>query len=229
MRVSTLIIALSSVLLLANFAGCGFRPSRGPVLKPAGLEKAPETEVSDGLAWTKLDGYDAAHPSLPANGPVKKLNLPVVYEEATVFPVDGDATPYEDGKYDFTKPIERLPAVVSDDGVAGGVSQQVFFGNGSAKLSLSDRRKLKTLAEDILQAAHDYKVRVVGHASKGPAGQQKANLAMAQKRADDVAAELQKDGVKPHWLFTSAEEDNMPGAPARRVDIFVEARNQISP
>jgi hypothetical protein len=134
MRVSTLIIALSSVLLLANFAGCGFRPSRGPVLKPAGLEKAPETEVSDGLAWTKLDGYDAAHPSLPANGPVKKLNLPVVYEEATVFPVDGDATPYEDGKYDFTKPIERLPAVVSDDGVAGGVSQQVFFGNGSAKL-----------------------------------------------------------------------------------------------
>jgi len=249
MRISTLIIALSGALLLTNCANGKFLPlpdgyytsSKGPVLKPAGLEKAPAQKAGTGagLVWNKIDRYDAAHPSLP----VKKPPVAVLYEDVSVFPVDGDTEPYEDMKYDFTRKAES-PQDAAYDRLPSKIAQQVFFGYGSAGIGPADRQKLKVLAKDIAQTSRAYKVRVVGHASKRidhalePGKQQMVNFTMAQKRADAVALELQKAGVKPYWILTSSRGDSVPNpdtgampqeAADRRVDVYVEAGTQTFP
>ncbi|MCE9507858.1 MAG: OmpA family protein [Alphaproteobacteria bacterium] len=287
MRISILIIALSSVLLLTD---CGktmdaklaaMERAYGPmptgyttdykvpapkapetetapaytaapvpivVSAPAPVTKAkpaaeaePKAEAGSALVWNEIGAYDAAHPSLPAkSAAVKKLSVPILYDDVSVFPVDGDAEPYQDMKYDFTVTAANIP-VAMESKLPVQTAQQVFFGYGSAKVEGADRQRLKKLAANINRTDREYRVNVIGHASKrvdhvmDPVKRKMINFVMAQKRANAVTHELYAAGMTPDWVTAASRGDEVPNphpgsrtqeAADRRVDVYVEPGSQ---
>jgi outer membrane protein OmpA-like peptidoglycan-associated protein len=207
MRIPTLIISLLSVLLLTNCAGGGFRLSQGPTA----------VQKKNIAVDRPVNRYGAQQPSASV-APEKKSMTPIVYEDVTIYPVDGDTTPYQDGRFDFTK--RAPPTVAAAMNSPAAASSMFFFASGSSKLGAADVRQLKTLAKNICPTSAPCKIKVVGHASKGTAAQKKANLKIAKKRAEAVAAVLKKSGIDPQSISTVAQEDDRPDAKARRAEIF---------
>jgi len=238
MRISGLFLPVLSVLLLSacanTWAGTGYaQGNRRAVLAP------PEAAGEGGdVVWNEVGQYSVVHFAPPEIFPVT-----IIYDEVSVFPVDGDAGYYADMKYDFTKPADNAISAPDND-LAVRKAQQIFFAYGSSRIGNEDRKSLKALAADLKRASYEYNVNVVGHASKrvdnvqDPVRRKMINFAMAQKRANAVTKELHAAGASPDWvnaLSRGDEEANPhPGnrtqeAADRRADVYVAAGNQTSP
>ncbi len=245
MRVSKIILAISGVLLLGACAngspqwmrGDSSYPSwwrgygsdlQGPVLKPQG----PQGKQSDDLSakfWRRTDGYGRSpvvttdtQQQMQSPGAKTSTGNAVEYRDVTVYPVDGDAQPYDDMKFDFTNKVAHMP----DAGApapAAQASAQAFFGLGKSVVGAHDRGALRQLVIDLQHAGGKYTLRVVGYASRDaqdtPA-RVRANDALAQKRADAVAQVLTGAGVKASKIKTFSRGDS---GDERRVDVFVDS------
>jgi len=123
------------------------------------------------------------------------------------------------------------------DGVGAGAPGQVgvvYFRSGSSELDESDIAKLRQVAA--IYSERGGNVRVIGHASSftrdmDPVHHQMANFNISVRRADAVAHELMKLGVKPGSIFVSARSDSDPvyfeSMPAgqvgnQRAEIFID-------
>ncbi|MFQ5985276.1 MAG: OmpA family protein [Alphaproteobacteria bacterium] len=120
--------------------------------------------------------------------------------------------------------------------VAGGSVRVavIQFAHGSAKLSARQRKILKNVVA--LHRSRGGVIRVVGHASRRtremPSDQHLlANFAMSLERAQAVARELMRLGVKPEDLVIVAKGDSepiyyewMPSGEAhnRRAEIYID-------
>jgi len=119
-------------------------------------------------------------------------------------------------------------------GMLPGQVGTIYFSNGSAQISESDRAKLS-------QVVAQYKerggmIRVVGHASSftrdmDPSQHDMVNYKISSRRADAVAQALMKLGVGAENISVTAEADHdpvyyevMPAGEAgnRRVEIFID-------
>lgn len=118
-----------------------------------------------------------------------------------------------------------------------GVSRRVATINyafGSARLSPSEVDTLRHVVH--LHRERGGMIRVVGFASSrtrnmDPVAHQIANFTISMRRADAVARELMKLGVKPNQMYVGAVSDSepiyfesMPGGEAanRRTEIFID-------
>jgi len=87
-------------------------PSVARLTPPPGVERRQrEREYAEsGFAWNDISEYDAANPSLAGGGAPppssrRKLSIPVLKDDVTVFPVDGDSTPYyADMRFTYIQP-----------------------------------------------------------------------------------------------------------------------------
>lgn len=110
----------------------------------------------------------------------------------------------------------------------------ILFGNGSADLTARDRRIIREVFAQ--QRRTGGTIRIVGHASHRTANMdlirhKLVNLRVSAARADAVARELIKLGVRPGSLFVGAVSDRypryqeyMPSGEAgnRRAEIFID-------
>jgi len=129
------------------------------------------------------------------------------------------------------------PSVQVFDGALSGMPGQVgtvYFGSGSAHLDQNDLAKLRQIVAVYKQRGGN--IRVVGHASSftrdmDPVHHQMVNFTISVRRADAVAHELIKLGVKPENLLVSAQSDSdpvyyesMPAGRAgnQRAEIFID-------
>ncbi|MGB8274504.1 MAG: OmpA family protein, partial [Alphaproteobacteria bacterium] len=119
----------------------------------------------------------------------------------------------------------------------GGASEKVAtitYGHGSARLTAAEQKVLRDVAQ--LHKQRGGTIRVVGHASSrtrdlDPLHHQMANFTVSMRRADVVARELSRLGVKPSAIFVGAMSDaepiyfeSMPSGEAgnRRTEIFID-------
>jgi outer membrane protein OmpA-like peptidoglycan-associated protein len=166
---------------------------------------------NDNLAWHQIKNYNAANPSLPAGGqelsPSGKPAGPAVIQynhSVDVYPVNADITPYAEGSY------------VNISAASGELIQQIFFPYGSSHLSGIDRQNLRELAQSLVQNGSEYKLDVIGHASRtvnhvrDALRRKMINFKMAQKRANAVAQELIRAGATPDWVEVSSLGDTQP-------------------
>ena len=110
----------------------------------------------------------------------------------------------------------------------------IYFTNGSASLSRSDRRVVRQVAQ-IMQRTGG-RVRVIGHASVGgpmsdATQRETINYDTSLKRAKTVASELQRLGIASNRIRVSAEGDSSPiysessptgAAGNRRTEIYLD-------
>jgi len=149
----------------------------------------------------------------------------------SVFPVDGDASPYPQMN-------DKGVVMFNGNSSAGRLVQKMFFGYGSSRIGVLDRKNLQKLAKKLQYYHSEYKVDVVGHASKrvdnvdDPAQIRLINFTMAQKRADAVTHALDNVGVDPDRVATISRGDEVPNpdrdgrtqeAADRRVEIYVDS------
>ena len=143
----------------------------------------------------------------------------------------------------MTAPITRVSsaslapgATIQGAMVAGAVRvATINFTVGSAKLSADDRRILAQVRR--LQKERGGRLRVVGHASSrtrtmDPVRHKMTNLNVSTKRADVVARELARLGVKSGEMVVDAVSDRQPvyyefmptgEAGNRRAEIYLES------
>ncbi|MDE2335906.1 MAG: OmpA family protein, partial [Alphaproteobacteria bacterium] len=116
--------------------------------------------------------------------------------------------------------------------------EQVYFGYGSARVAPIDRKNLRELARSLTRQSDDYRLTVVGHASRSVAGvrdplrRKIINFRMAQKRADAVAHTLVEAGASPDWVEARSAGAAQPSqhpdgrsqqAADQRADVFLDA------
>ena len=112
----------------------------------------------------------------------------------------------------FTGANVQNPAALPIPGKSVKVAT-IQFANGSAKLSASDMRILQQVRK--LAAERGGQIRIVGHASSrtrnlDPVTRKMANFEISIKRADKVAGELVRLGLKKDSLLIGAVSDIMP-------------------
>lgn len=216
-------------------------PGVGVVRAPKMILPPQKTEYADsGLPWVNIGEYDAVQPSLPGGSAPrqefhKRLSVPIVYDDVNIYPVDGDASSYEEdlrftyiqpeppnSPYPDPLPVPLPPGISSPHPAEGTLREEVFFPYGSSSLDKKDRNDLKELGSN-LSRQEKYEVLVVGHASKkvngiqDPVKRKMINFAIAQKRANAVAGELGKTGVKPNWVMAISKGEEEPNpAPGKR-------------
>ena len=220
--------------------------------------------------WYSMGGeYNTEDPALPPEGveakaaPVKLISVPVIYADVSVYPVDGDVEPYSDLKYTDIQVVDgdspegaaaiaaagmptagdviAAAAAGEDVNPVGEAKRQVFFDYGSSKVQSKDHQALAKMAKELIQTAEEYKVNVIGHASKrvdhvtDPVRKKIINYEMGQKRANAVARELYSAGIESSWVVSASKGDQVPNpnpgsrtqeAADRRVDVFVEGGKQ---
>jgi outer membrane protein OmpA-like peptidoglycan-associated protein len=157
-------------------------------------------------------------------------------------PAMAEAPPASQGSLAFGK--SAGPSVqVFDSGMPGGSDMSmaapgqigtVYFGSGSAELDEQDIAKLREVAAAYKQRGGN--IRVVGYASSytrdmDPVHHQMVNFTVSMRRADAVARELARLGVKPASIFVTALSDSQPvyyeSMPAgragnQRAEIFID-------
>lgn len=118
--------------------------------------------------------------------------------------------------------------------VQGNVEDKLFFEHGSAKIKSADKVKIKTLSESLKSKKDEYKVSVVGHASKrvtgvaDPVRKKAINFQIAKLRASNVKGEFRNNGVASEMIVTASKGDEganpdvMQEANDRRVDIYLD-------
>ena len=184
------------------------------------VQPASSPIKSSKLVWHKIDHYNAENPALsdgedataalPSPQTSSHKSAPVQIVEynrsVNVFPVDGDMTPY-------------MQVNSVDAGSVGGeMVQQVFFEHGSAKIGRMDHKNLHELARSLVHNNGDYKLNVVGHASKrvnhvrDPIEKRMINFKMAQRRANAVANDLLQAGLSPSWVIATSMGDEQSNA-----------------
>jgi len=89
----------------------------------------------------------------------------------------------------------------------------ILFGNGSARLTASDRRILAQVSQ--LAKERGAKIRIVGHASSrtknvNPVRHKMINFKVSVERANAVARALSRFGIKADSMFVSAVSDQNP-------------------
>lgn len=200
--------------------------------KPATMSGAPEDDMGNSaasdnnpqpfndrnLVWHQIGNYNAENPELsngdigqptplspsssreaPSSEPVVQYNRSV-----DVYPVNGDEAPY------------RQLKSIGNPAVTGDLAQQIFFAYGSAKINRMDDRNLRELAQSLIHQGGDYKLDIIGHASKrvngvrSPIEKKMINFKMAQKRANAVADKLLKAGAAPDWITSTSLGDEQP-------------------
>lgn len=112
----------------------------------------------------------------------------------------------------FTGANIQNPAALPIPGKSVKVAT-IQFANGSAQLSSNDRRILQQVRK--LAAERGGQIRIVGHASSrtrnlDPVSRKMANFEISIKRADKVASELVRLGLKKDSLLVGAVSDIMP-------------------
>jgi len=207
-----------------------------PVMRPRAISEGDHVR----LVWNKISNYNAANPTLSdaesvSSAPSPRLHRPagppiVEYNPSVaVFPVNGDMSPYT-----------QVNAVDGSYMGGGEMVQQVYFAHGSASISRIDHKNLHELAQSLVHNASDYKLDVVGHASKrvngvrDPIERRMINFKIAQRRANAVANELLQAGVTPGWIVASSAGDGEPNphragksqeAADRRAEVFLSTTN----
>ena len=185
-----------------------------------------------------------ATPEGPATAPSKgskkhaktKSAAPSTAEAATSSPSVYVAPEVSEGDLAFGQ-SSTFGAAPIYDGEAPGAPGQigvVYFGSGSAELDEGDVAKLRQVAS--MYQERGGSIRIVGYASSftrdmDPMHHQMVNFNISLRRADTVARELIKLGVKPANVFVSARSDSepiyfesMPAGQAgnQRAEIFID-------
>ena len=185
-----------------------------------------------------------ATPEGPATAPSKstkkhaktKSSAPATAEAVTSSPSVYVAPEVSEGDLAFGQSSTFGAAPMYDGGESGAPGQigVVYFGSGSAELDEGDIGKLRQVAS--MYQGRGGSIRVVGYASSftrdmDPMHHQMANFNISLRRADAVARELIKLGVKPANILVSARSDSepiyfesMPAGQAgnQRAEIFID-------
>lgn len=185
-----------------------------------------------------------ATPEGPATAPSKgskkhaktKSAAPSTAEAAASSPSVYVAPEVSEGDLAFGQSSTFGAAPIHDGAGAGAPGQigVVYFGSGSAELDEGDIAKLRQVAS--MYQERGGSIRVVGYASSftrdmDPMHHQMVNFNISLRRADAVARELIKLGVKPANVFVSARSDaepiyfeSMPAGQAgnQRAEIFID-------
>lgn len=199
--------------------------------KPASMTAASEDDMGNSaasdnnpqpfndrnLVWHQIGNYNASSPGL-SNGdegqpmplsPSSSREAPaehiVQYNRSVdVYPVNGDEAPYTQLKS------------IGNAAANGDLAQQIFFAHGSAQVGRIDNRNLRELAQSLVHQGGEYKLDIIGHASKrvngvkDPIEKKMINFKMAQKRANAVADKLLKAGAAPDWIIATSLGDEQP-------------------
>jgi flagellar motor protein MotB len=179
-----------------------------------------------------------APPAGPAAGSVDEMYQAKLQQSAptvTTAPVgptaEGTGAPMEPSAALGARSLEEFEFARSFLSAQVGT---VLFAHGSAVLSPAGRKALRDIAQ--MHKKRGGTVRVIGHASSrtgnmDPVRHQLANFSISVRRADVVARELMRLGVKPGKIFVGARSDSnpiyyesMPAGEAgnRRAEIFVD-------
>lgn len=168
-----------------------------------------------GAVWHQINGYNAEEPSLPSSsedftsGGQEGRAAPAVIKyspSVDVYPVNADTEPY----------AQQIAVGGIISPVSGELVQQIFFPYGSASISSIERQNLRELAQSLANNGKQYRLDVVGHASKkvnhvrSALKRKMINFKMAQRRADAVTALLVKAGATPDWVVATSAGDSQP-------------------
>lgn len=195
-------------------------PPAGSVAEPPATPEVPAT------GKTKASAKKHAKTKSSTTAATTEATSPSVYVAPEV--ADGDLA------------VGQSPGFGAEpiyDGTGSGAPGQVgvvYFGSGSAEIDAGDVAKLRQVAEAYRQRGGN--IRVVGYASSytrdmDPMHHQMVNFNVSVRRADAVARELTKLGVKPANIFVSARSDSepvylesMPAGQAgnQRAEIFID-------
>ena len=156
--------------------------------------------------------------------------IPVPTQTAAIPP----QTPVQ--SYNYGAPAQAAPAQSYAPGSRGGhLVGLIYFGHGSTSLSGRDRDVLRQVV-DLQQRTGGRPIRVVGHASartslSDPVKHRVTNLNVSMSRANRVASELVRLGVRQDSVMVVGKADSEPvyhefmptgEAGNRRVEIFIE-------
>jgi len=194
-------------------------PSAGSVAEPPATPEGP-----------------AAAPSKGSKKHAKAKSVVPSTAEATSSPSVYVAPEVSEGDLAFGQSSTFGGAPIYDGGGSGAPGQigVVYFGSGSAELDEGDVAKLRQVAS--MYKERGGSIHVVGYASSftrnmDPMHHQMVNFNISLRRADAVARELFKLGVKPANVFVSARSDaepiyfeSMPAGQAgnQRAEIFID-------
>lgn len=188
------------------------------------------------------DFYDdsaSADTDAPENDDVAVLGISGKTADADIYAVPNSDE--VDDEYANMKPEDSYKVVENTKDVDGDLETQMFFDHGSSKIKLADKQKIKTLSDTLKSKKDDYKVSVVGHASKrvdgvnDPARKKAINFQIAKLRASNVKREFSNNGVASDMVLTSSKGDEdaiaNPGDLAhevsdRRVDVYLDNANE---
>jgi len=174
-------------------------PPPGAVAEPPATPEGPAAAPSKGSK--KHAKIKAPAPSTAAAA----ASSPSVYVAPEVS--EGDLA------FGQSSTFGAAPIYDGDGSGAPGQIGVVYFGSGSAELDEGDIAKLRQVASAYQERGGS--IRVVGYASSftrdmDPMHHQMVNFNISLRRADAVARELIKLGVKPANVFVSARSDSDP-------------------
>lgn len=212
-------------------------PSRAPVVMPKAPKPTPRTTATATAVAPSVAPVAPPAPEIPPKFTFAPQSVaqsgaaPAAIEMAT--PVLQLTPP--SGYTIAAGSNGQQPMLALGGSDRGGATGVVNFGHGSARLSASDRSRLRGLAKEALNVGAY--IRVVGHASMrtrdmDPFEHTLANFNVSLKRANVVASALMEMGVPAEQLIVDAVGDTQPlfseampsGERAnRRTEIYLES------
>ena len=195
---------------------------------------------------TKLKKFSSINPNPPRIGVVPGMDLAIDQSQTIVISgsgVERIETNNDRIKRDFKLPPSRLsPSGINISGSIKKSNSQnasyqiatILFKNGSARVGARDRRVLRKVVAQYRKLGG--RLRVIGHASRrtatnDPILHKMTNFQVSAARAERVAKELVKMGIRSDKLFVSSVSDRepryyeyMPSGEAgnRRAEIFID-------
>ena len=194
----------------------------------------------------KLKKFSSINPNPPRIGVVPGMDLAIDHSQTIVISgsgVERIETNNDIIKRDFKLPPSRLyPSGINISGSVKKSDRQnasyqiatILFKNGSARVGARDRRVLRKVVAQYRKLGG--RLRVIGHASRrtatnDPILHKMTNFQVSAARAERVAKELVKMGIRSDKLFVSSVSDRepryyeyMPSGEAgnRRAEIFID-------
>ena len=225
-------------------------PKPAPVRKPVTMENkgyntSPKLRVAPPSAMVR---GPAVNPESPKMGAIPGLADALGQNDTVVISGSGVQTMNANGRYSQMRQ-SRTRAPVRKINVSGANSLAQFdpnnllgsyqvatilFANGSAKVNSRDHRVLRQVIAQHKKIGGT--LRIVGHASRrtktiDPIRHKMANFQVSTARAERVAKELVKMGIKANKMFVGSVSDNepryyeyMPSGEAgnRRTEIYID-------
>ncbi|HVT51528.1 MAG TPA: OmpA family protein [Dongiaceae bacterium] len=194
-----------------------FEPNGPLYLAPGSLSRNPQ----EASAASTIPSAPAPAPSEPAAAPSAPTNITATPMPSAA-PSNGEAVSVDysalnglGGGQPSTQPAPAMaPMMTATNAQIAGVGQAigyVYFGNGSARLSDSDRQVLQQVV--LLQRVQGGVLRIVGHASARTGNmdalaQDQVNRRVSLARATAVAQALVGMGVQPMLVQVAAAGDS---------------------